>query len=814
MGEFWLECLSRLADQAPPRENAPDLRRTVEELRSIRDDRTLGDRCLGALLDFADREGRRLVLIVENLNMMFADMADSGAGWRLRKILQTEPRMLVLASATSRFDEIDNPDRALYDLFRTVLLRPLDTGECAVLWKRVSGHSRAPGTIEAMRILTGGSPRLLAILARFGAGLSFRELMAELLDLVDDHTEYFKSHLEALPAQERRVYLALADLWKPAMAREVADRARLDTSKCSAHLTRLIDRGVVEVAGGGARRKQYYLTERLYNIYYLMRRSRGPEPLIQALVRFMEAYYSADELKDFGVRLAWQNDADEEAFRRPALLHLIKSPLLVEHRDELMANIPGNLAKELAGNLALSNTVAIQAVHEKDHADESAETLEGLEAARALFEEAVALDSENRSDETLAKYDDVIWLTEESDTPVILELIANTLFHKGGLLEKSDRQGEALAVYSEVVDRFKANATAGVPELVAKSLIQTADILERQSRQEEALAALDEVMCRFAECDAPTLLSAAATALFKKGEVLRKLNRLEELLAANDEVVRRFGEHDAPAVRSMVEAAHVGTGIALCEASRPAEALDAFDTVVRKAGGTADVSGMFILARIGQGLSLHDLNRPVEALTAFEAAVALLDESECPSLRKMTGSVLLDQAALELKCERYAAAIATAGRALDGEPAPTAENRIRGHLIRIEVTLAGGDPSACREDIETILEILPELGALPSDVLGRLMVMSVELGPKDMHALIQASPSVRLLLPLATALEREMGLEPRVAREVEEVAQDIRERLAAMRESRCDGISQRNGQRCRAGREGTLTSVSSLPSGC
>ena len=266
-GEFWLECLSRLADQAPRNADDPDLRRTVEDLRTVRDDRALGDRCLGALLDFADRERLRLVLMVENLNMMFEDIADEDAGWRLRQTLQTEPRILLLGSATSRFDEIDNPDRALYDLFRVVPLRPLDTEECAVLWEQVSGRARARGTIRALRILTGGSPRLLAILARFGAGLSFRELMAELLDLVDDHTEYFKSHLEALPAQERRVYLALADLWKPATAREVADRARLDTSKCSAHLARLIDRGVVEVAGGGARRKQYYLTERLYNIY-------------------------------------------------------------------------------------------------------------------------------------------------------------------------------------------------------------------------------------------------------------------------------------------------------------------------------------------------------------------------------------------------------------------------------------------------------------------------------------------------------------------------------------------------------------------
>ena len=301
VGEFWLEALSRLAAQTPDREDGDELRRSWEDLRTVPDDRALGERCLGALLDFADREAKRLVLLVENLNAMFADITDpEDAGWRLRKTLQTEQRILLLASATSRFDAIDNPDRALYDLFRVLALRPLDANECAVLWESVSGRRRAPDTIRALQILTGGSPRLLAILARFGAGLSFSELMAGLLDLIDDHTEYFRSHVETLPAQERRVYLALADLWKPAPAREIADRARLDTSQCSAQLARLAGRGAVEVTGGSPRRKLYYLTERLYNIYYLMRRASGPAPLIEALVRFMASYYAPAELNQFG----------------------------------------------------------------------------------------------------------------------------------------------------------------------------------------------------------------------------------------------------------------------------------------------------------------------------------------------------------------------------------------------------------------------------------------------------------------------------------------------------------------------------------
>ena len=296
-GEFWLECLAHLAEQASESEQA-SLRLTYEDLRTVAEDRMLADRCLGSLLDFADRHQTRLLLVVENLNMLFSDMSDPDAGWQLRKTLQTEPRIIMLGSATSRFHEIDSPEHALYDLFRVLTLPPLSTAECVSLWETVSGKPTVGNTVRPLEILTGGSPRLIAIIARFGADRSFADLMSNLLDLVDEHTEYFKSHLEALPAQERRVYLALARLWRPSTAREVADQSRLDTNACSAQLRRLVARGVVAIEGGTPRRRQYYLTERLYNIYYLLRRGAGEKRLVTILIDFMLCFYPTSETRE------------------------------------------------------------------------------------------------------------------------------------------------------------------------------------------------------------------------------------------------------------------------------------------------------------------------------------------------------------------------------------------------------------------------------------------------------------------------------------------------------------------------------------
>ena len=505
-GEFWLECLSRLAVQAPHGEDGPDLHRTYDELRTIRDDQTLENRCLGALLDFSDREGKRLVLMVENLNMMFGDMVDQDAGWRLRKILQTEPRIILLASATSRFDQIDHPDQALYDLFRVLRLRPLDTQECAVLWKTVSGHDARPETIRSLQILTGGDPRLVVIVARFGAGRSFRNLMANLLDLVDDHTEYFKGHIELLPPQERRVYLALADLWKPATTKEITDRARLETSKCSAQLTRLVDRGIVEVAGGTTRRKQYYLTQRLYNIYYLLRRPRGPDRLVEALIRFMEAFYAPHELRDIGVKMAREAgnfDGEMRTLHQTALVRLLALPALAEHRDSLLTVIPPDLSEVFTQSLRSPDGTQLELAgagavpHQADH----------------LYGKAGA--SEER--------------------------IAREFIEKGKTFRRLQRPKDALATYDEVMQRFGASEDPTLREAVATALLGKGEMFWKLQRPEDALATCDEVIRRFGANEAPALREAVATALLNKGTTFGRLNRPEDALATYDEVVRLFG---------------------------------------------------------------------------------------------------------------------------------------------------------------------------------------------------------------------------------------------------------------------------------
>ena len=500
VGEFWLECLSHLSEQAPEDERS-DLRLTYGDLRNTGNDRDLANRCLGTILDFADRHGKRVALLVENLNMLFADMDDPDAGWRLRHTLQTEPRIVLLGSATSRFDEIDHPDHALYDLFRVITLRPLDTQECVSLWEAVSGQPSTAFAVRPLEILTGGNPRLLAIIALFGAGRSFRELMDNLLDLVDDHTEYFKSHLEALPTLERRVYLSLARLWKPAIAREVADQSRMDINKCSALLARLVERGTVMVIGGTPRRRQYYLTERLYNIYYLLRRDSGSSRVVEALIDFMVCLYSPDELWDVVVEFYGETNIATADVQEPVAQVLInKAQLLADlgHEDGAIA-----IFEHVAERLRMSTVSAHQ-----------------NQAVVAALNKVLELNLAGRYDEVIQACDDLLANFGTSKEPTHVVMVAAALGSKGRACVALGKAPEAVHAYDQALECFAAVSTPDLDPLVADTMLRKGSALVQNQNLSEAVAVFDGVVGRFADRESASLLPNVTNALLSKAAAL------------------------------------------------------------------------------------------------------------------------------------------------------------------------------------------------------------------------------------------------------------------------------------------------------
>ena len=242
--------------------------------------------------------------------------------------------------------------------------------------------------------------------------------------------------------------------------------------------------------------------------------------------------------------------------------------------------------------------------------------------------------------------------------------------------------------------------------------------------------------------ETPTLQESVGSALLAKVPILLARNRFDDSLAVANEVVRRFGASETPVLQAMVAKALVIKGLAFSALQRPDDALAEYDEVWRR----------------------------------FET-------NRAPGSDEVIAIALNSSAYLEIKLRQFRAAIETAGRLIERGGVESL-NRVRGHLIRARAFLAEGKRPACEHDIESILALLPEHGSLTGEVVDALIDFTVDLGPARMRELIAGSPSATLLLPLLTALEGGLGLEPRVAREVEEVAQDIRKELERRRAAR------------------------------
>ena len=861
-GEFWLECVSRLAASAPPERDGIDLRLTYEELRGVVSDRELEDRCLATLLDFVRRAGKRLLVVVENLNTLFEESSDPEIGWRLRKVLQTEPRIMLLATATSRFDEIDHPEHALYDFFGTLALSGLRTEECAALWERVSGKQTAGREIRSIEILTGGSPRLIAIIAQFGGGLSFESLLDELMQLVDDHTEYFKSHIEALPSQERRVYLALAEIWKPATASEVAKQARLQSNHCSAHLKRLASRGAVVETGGTPRRKEYYLAERLYNIYYLVRKRGGPAALVEALIRFMASFYSVSELIG-----RWARIVDESEERRSG-----RNPLVADAIARLIEVLPGRRA-ELLGRLPNSFTDTVGESTLWKYTGPVLEAGQSASPGASIAPELAVLvqkmgESLASDDGRLAEVcDEIITWSGANPGPEVSTALAGAWLNKGVLLSSADRMEEALQCFRQAAEYSVNRHQLGM------ALRNQGLALARMRRPEEAVQVFDEICARFSGQDSPELVVLVAGAFFNSGVAYRELGRTDEAFREWDRGIGLVERHQSHATvdgafKSLLNKAGMQSELgrfadalisyeratallesskylrsnhayaarllmnkasALLHVDRFQHALEASEQALNKLESKISAPETQVL-RAGalsiRGSALEGLRRDEEALGTYSEIIHRYSESTDPAmiervveaiinksqvlssdgrlrdalrvyeriepwlenaapegLAKDLEIAILNRAAIEIKIEAPGKAIEIANRVIDNGWSDSARNRARAFWIRAEARYASGDISGCRSDIDDALVLLPESDAPLDLAINQLVLFGARIGVDQVLASIERSPSADLLLPLSTALAQELGRNPRVSKEVAEVARDLRDDIAEVRAS-------------------------------
>lgn len=353
------------------------------------------------------------------------------------------------------------------------------------------------------------------------------------------------------------------------------------------------------------------------------------------------------------------------------------------------------------------------------------------------------------------------------------------------MLVRLNRFDEAIAICDEIMHRFGDNESPELQEAVARSLFRKGGVLTNLNRPEEAIVACDEAVRRFCDSDVSEILEVLAQILVNKTSALIKLNRLEDAVVTCNEVIRLFGSSKTPAILEAIAQALTEKAVALIELNRLEDAVVACDEVVQRFG-TCDahvISAQVAYSLVFKGSALKGLDQIQEAKMAWEEVVKRFGVSETAELNSAVETAFLEIADSAREQGNLEEAIKAVGQLFDRSNEQISSYRCEGYLIRAQASVAAGNVSQAERDIKEALALLPGFEFLLSKTIDVLMDFTVLQGAIHTNELIQASPSAEQLLPFTIALDKELGNKPRVAREIEEIAEDILEDLGKRRKT-------------------------------
>lgn len=301
--ELWEELCSQLIRQG----GHDGLLRVLEGLR--------GEAKLEQLLDQLERRGQRLLLGLERLDLLLEEQLSHDAQAGLWRLLSQEKRLIWVATAERRL-ETQVGDESFAPLMRVHPVLGLSLSALKPFWHELSGQTPTEGALRPLQLLTEGRPGLLKPLAQEARRAGAQDSHQHLLTLAQFLRDRCAFALETLPGQERKIFLALARLWRPGSTRDIAELTAFSPNEVSVLLGRLEKRHRVEVVRLEGRKKWYQLQDRPLQLALLVR-PPGPElGRLERLLRFMDAFYSGEDgLAEPTGLLREKLEAQEEALK-------------------------------------------------------------------------------------------------------------------------------------------------------------------------------------------------------------------------------------------------------------------------------------------------------------------------------------------------------------------------------------------------------------------------------------------------------------------------------------------------------------------
>ena len=316
LAEFWLNTLDALADSLQSEkyqhEMIADIDKTTREL-SRKSSKIISEEAYKYLMNICHGLHRRSVLLIDNIGLIFSrldnDKETKTEQWALRKLLSENGAPIIIGGGVTSTNYINNYNMPFYDFFQIQYLYKLNYEEFTKLLINLAMLTNSDKTIiadiqknnsrqKSLLELTGGSPRLAVMLfEQIAKGFS-NSVYNDLEILADAITPLYKARFEELPSQQQVILDAIALNWDAISLKELSKATRMQNNQISPQLKRLVNDGWLETTPAyKAKGNAYFINERFFNIYYLIRNSsRRHKDKIYCLSKFLECFYGKEEL--------------------------------------------------------------------------------------------------------------------------------------------------------------------------------------------------------------------------------------------------------------------------------------------------------------------------------------------------------------------------------------------------------------------------------------------------------------------------------------------------------------------------------------
>lgn len=268
--------------------------------------------------------GRRMLLLVENLNLIFEALGEEGQS-RWRDFLQTHDNTMICATAQAIFSDVQRRESPFFGFFHVTYLQKLQYQEARDLLLGMAETQQnteliayidtpeGEAKLRAIFELTEGNHRLLVTFYAFFMAEFRAELSKSFLRTIDQMKPYYESFLKLLPPQQQKIVQFLVLERIPQTGRTIADNCFLAINALSKQMSELQRLGYVSSTRQG-RDAYYEITEPMLRM--CLESNENTDGILSIFVDFLGNLYPVQDLKFHFLRFHLLADIDPDPERR------------------------------------------------------------------------------------------------------------------------------------------------------------------------------------------------------------------------------------------------------------------------------------------------------------------------------------------------------------------------------------------------------------------------------------------------------------------------------------------------------------------